>query len=85
MRGNVLARCMLGVLRRMQMVSVRQVRVMRSFFVVARLVVVRCFVVMVGGLRVMFGCLTMVICGLFRHGFLLLDFVERGASSLTTL
>ena len=58
-------RRMLGVVGRVQMVRVRQMRMVRSRLVIPVSVVLRRFGVVVRSLRVMMGCLRVMFCCLF--------------------
>jgi len=57
----------IGVLRGVEMVRVRDVRVMRGLFVSARIVVFRRFPVMTGRVLVMLRCFAVVVAEFLRH------------------
>ena len=61
MHFRVVPRGVLGVFGRVQMVCVRQVGVVRSRLVIAGFVMLRCFGVVVSSLRVMVGCLGVML------------------------
>jgi len=59
----------------MALVSARCVRVVRSFLMLPRVVMLSSFSVVLGSLGAVFGCFSMMFGGLFRHGSLLLSFL----------
>jgi hypothetical protein len=61
---GVFLSCLSGVVRSMLMVAVRRVRMVSGLFMFAGFVMLRRFLVMAGGLLVVFGSFAMVLCGL---------------------
>ncbi len=67
--GRVVLGCLVQVMFGLQVMAMRRMRVERAFFVVARFVMFRGFLVVCRGMRVMFCCLFMVIGALvLSHG-----------------
>ena len=61
-----------SVMLRVKVVGVSRVRVMRGFFVTARLVMRSRVMMMFGGVFMMLGGFAMMFGGLFRHSYILL-------------
>jgi hypothetical protein len=68
----VLLRGLASVMHRLFMMAASSVRVMSGFLVMASIVVLGGFIVMGCCLLMMFGCFSMMLCGLFRHNRYLL-------------
>ena len=68
---DVVLGSLLGVLGRVRVMSLSQVRVMRRLFVIASLMMFGGFAVMVGSMVVMLGGLRMMMRGFLRHDWLL--------------